>query len=454
MEHILPPHRTRRSLFALLASLACLATLTLPRSALGNGADLPPRIVLQGFAKPEDGQLRVVARVPLVLLASFGLPKRGPGYLDLAQIDDKLKQAAAATAQQIELSADGAALAPAVRAARISLLSDKSFASYDAALAHLHAPSLPVDTDLFWNQGFFDVELEYPLRSPEARLSVRVNVAPELGKRLILQLQYLPFAGPPRNYELPGAASIALDPRTQEAAWLFAKAGFIGAFSIDRFVFLLCLIAPFRQLRSLLAAIAVLIALQGLTLTLVAAGIVGESRWIPALFGSSTAAAIVLLAIGNLAAPSLRRRWLIAALIGALGGFGLGHDTVDLLQLAGTHEIASVASFNVGVVLGEIVMLLLGLIALRGFVDRVLGQSLGVVVVSALLGHIAWHWMMDGRQELGHELGHAMEAGFNFASVVAVSWWVLPALIVGGAGVLLPKRFNGDPVPSLLGAPK
>jgi len=413
---------------------------------MANGGDLPAEVVLQGFAKPEDGRLRLLVRVPLVLLSSFGLPKRGPGYLDLARIDDKLKEVAAATGRQIEARADGVLLVPVARRARISVLSDRSFRGYAAARSHLDGPPLPAETDLFWNQGFFDTELEYPLRSSDAHLSVRMNVAPELGRRLKLRLEYLPANGPARSYVLPGDSGwIALDPRWHEAAWLFLKAGFTSPFAIDRFVFLLCLVAPFRQFRSLLMLVIVLTGLQALTLTASAEGAVAGIRWLAALFDTSLAVLIVLLAIGNLAAPSLRLRWFISAVVGALGGFGLGELLADASQFAGTHTFVSVLFFNLGVALGEVVSLALAFAALRWLVDRTLGPSLGVVVLSAILGHQGWHWMMDRSHELGHALGHAAASG-----LATVAMWLLPALVVGGIVFFLPRQLRGAPIPSLL----
>jgi hypothetical protein len=433
-----------------LWSIAVLAALAVPRSALANGGDLPPEVVLQAFAKPEDGRLRLLVRVPLVLLSSFGLPKRGVGYLDLARIDDKLKEAAAATGRQIELREDGAPLIPVARQARISVLSDRSFGSYATALAHTEGPRLAADTDLFWNQGFFDTEFEYPLVSSRADISLRMNVAPELGQRLKLRLEFLPVGGPGRSYVLPGGSGwVALDPRWYEAAWLFMKAGFVDAFAIDRFVFLLCMVAPFRQFRGLLAVVMVMTGLQALTLTASGEGAAPGIRWLAALFDTGLAAAVVLLAIGNLAAPSLRLRWFIGALVGALGGFGLGRLLADAGQFAGTHTLVSVVSFNVGVALGEVVSLVLALAALRLLFACVLGPLLGVIVLSAVLGHVSWHWMMDGVHELGHQLEHAAATGLPSA-VFVVALWLLPALLVGATAFFLPGRFGGPPVPSLL----
>src|SRR5690242_11349691 len=231
-----------------------MAALLAPRTAVANGSDLPPEIVLEGYIKPEDGRLRQLVRIPLVFLQPFNLPKRGPGYLDLANMDEVLRFAAATAGRQIELREDGVPLVPTVRQARVSLLSDRSFQSYDAALAHLRGPLLPVGTNLFWNQGFFDAELEYPIRSPDARFSIRTDVMPGLGLRVKLELQFLPPGKPPRHFLLSGGSDwVALDPRWYEAAWFFVRDGFGEAVSLQRFVFLLCLLAPFAQWRSLLA---------------------------------------------------------------------------------------------------------------------------------------------------------------------------------------------------------
>jgi hypothetical protein len=155
----------------------------LPRLAFARGAAANGKssagIVPEGFAKPDDGRMHLLIRIPLVFLQPFALPKRGPGYLDLTHMDAVLRQAAAAAGSHIELFEYGVPLVPTVRQARVSLLSDRSFQSYDRALAHLQEPPLPADTDLFWNQGFFDAEFEYPIRSP---MPTRTNVMPGLGR--------------------------------------------------------------------------------------------------------------------------------------------------------------------------------------------------------------------------------------------------------------------------------
>ncbi|TMH00142.1 MAG: hypothetical protein E6H71_00930 [Betaproteobacteria bacterium] len=426
--------------------VAALLLLFAPARVFANGADLPSEIVLQGFLKPDGGRVRLLVRVPLGLLERFGLPKRGPGYLDLARIDERLNEAAQAIGRQIAISDNGAPLIPMVRATRISVLSDRSFGSYDTARGSLEGPHLPVDTDLFWNQGFFDAELEYPLHSADAHLSIRADVAPELERRVKLRLTFLPANAPPRTYEIAGVdESIPVDPTAFEAAWLLFKGGFFDSFALDRLAFLVCLIAPFRNLRSLLAVVVIMAGLQALTLTATGARWFVETPWLGPLADTSLAAAVLLLAIGNLSAPSLRRRWFVAALIAALSGFGTGLLFVDRWQFAGAHAVVAAVSYNAGIVVGAVVILIASLIALRVLFAWVLGAPLGVIVLSALLGLVAWQWLFDG----AHRLQHATDAGVSSASIIAVARWLLPALLLGAAAYFLPRDFGGERVRTL-----
>lgn len=436
---------------AALAAIAAVTIAALSPAARANGSDLPPQVVLQGFVKPVDGRLQLLVRIPLVFIQPFAVPKRGPGYLDLTRIDNVLQQAATAASRQITLFEDGARLVPTVRQARISVLSDRSFRDHATALAHLEGPPLAPDTDLFWNQGFFDTEIDYPIRSPNDHFSVSVNVMPDLGSRVRLQLQFLPVGASPRNFELTGGStSVALDPTWYEAAWLFMKQGFFGAFATDRIVFLLCLVAPFRRLKGLLAVIVVLAGLQAVTLTASAVGAVAENRWLPWFVDTGFAVAILLLAIGNLGMPDLRRRWFIGAMVGGLGGFGLGSALPELLQLGGSHAVVSIASFNIGVALAEIASLLIAVAALRALFALALGPSLGVIVLSALAAHVAWHGMVDAYRELVHQIGHTLEAGLLSVTAWNAALWLAPAVVIGAAAWFLPRGFGGPAYPTLL----
>lgn len=445
---------TGRLICACFCAIICLLGLTLPQPARANGGDYPAEIIMQGFLKVEDGRAILLVRVPLVVFAGMSLPKRGPGYLDLANIDARLRQAAAATGRQIELTSDGATLAPALKAFRLAFPSDRSFASYSAALAHLQEPPLPESTELFATQGYLDLHFEYSLPSNGPNVAIRVNATPDLGQRVKLRLEYVSAGPTARTYELAaGAGRVPLEPRWYEAAWLFAKAGFSGSFAIDRFVFLLCLIAPFRNFRGLLALVLVFAASQAVTLTAAAEGALVdvETGWLALLSNTVLAAAIVLLAIANLAAPALHRRWLVAAIIGGLGGFGLGRLLSDAGQLAGTHPLVAVVFFNVGVAIAAVVSLGFAFFALRLLFSKLLAALLGVVVLSAVAGHAAWHGMLNNGSELGSMLERIPGANL-WPAMAVVSLWLLPAVLLGVIAYFLPKPMHGAPFPTLLRA--
>ena len=121
----------------------------------------------------------------------------------------------------------------------------------------------------------------------------------------------------------------------------------------------------------------------------------------------------------------------------------------ELGQLAGAHSFIAALSFNFGVVLAELVGAALAFALMRLLFARVLGLPLGVVVVSAVLGHQAWHWMLDRAHGLEHELEHAGHAGLRYALTIALLC-LLPALVFGSWAWRGLRRYDGAPLPSLL----
>jgi HupE / UreJ protein len=155
------------------------------------------------------------------------------------------------------------------------------------------------------------------------------------------------------------------------------------------------------------------------------------------LFAGALALGVLYLAFENVFAPSLRRRWFVASVIGVLSGFDFGHALLDDWQYAGGHTGVSAVAFNLGIALGELAALALAFIALGLVFTYVTGKRTGLVVLSIILGHAAWHWMVDS----GHVLGHAAGAIVSTASVAVVTWWILVGLLVGGFAWFLPERF-------------
>ena len=139
---------------------------------------------------------------------------------------------------------------------RAALQSDKSFASYDEAIAHLTAPGLPEQTEFFWSQGLLDVLFEYPIHSDQSRFSIQPRLA-RLGIRTLTVLRFLPPGGGIRAFEFPGDPGLVqLDPRWHQAALQFVQLGFFHILDgADHLLFLVCLVIPFRRFRPLVAVV-------------------------------------------------------------------------------------------------------------------------------------------------------------------------------------------------------
>src|SRR4029077_14897912 len=115
--------------------------------------------------------LRLLVRVPLQAMRDMDYPKprgtRNTDLLDLTRADATLRDAATLwVSDYLDLYENGDKLPPPrVAAVRAALQSDKSFASYDEAIAPLTGPGLPATTEFFWSQGLLDVLFEYPIAS-------------------------------------------------------------------------------------------------------------------------------------------------------------------------------------------------------------------------------------------------------------------------------------------------
>ena len=76
-------------------------------------------------------------------------------------------------------------------------------------------------------------------------------------------------------------------------------------------------------------------------------------------------------------------------------GFGFSFALRETLQFAGAHVVTSLFAFNVGVELGQLLVVAL-MAPLLWLVFRfVVPQRVGIVIASALAAHTAWHWMIE-----------------------------------------------------------
>jgi HupE / UreJ protein len=377
-----------------LAVLAAGAVAWAPTRAVAH--EIPVDVVVQAFVKIEGGRLRLLVRVPLEAMRDMEFPQRGPGYLDVTHADRELRDAARLwIAGYVELYENGRRLGDGdILAARVSLPSDRSFVEYDRALAHVQGPPLPETTEIYWKQAMLDVLIEYPVRSAADDFSIRPTLA-RLGLRVVTALRFLPPGGAVRAFEYVGDPGLVrLDPRWYQAALRFVGMGFQHILSgLDHLLFLLCLVIPFRRLRGLVPVVTAFTAAHSVTLIGSAYGLAPRALWFPPLVETLIAASIVYMALENIAGAKLRRRWIIAFGFGLVHGFGFSFALTRTLQFAGRHLLTSLLSFNLGVELGQLLVLVLAIPVLDLLFRFAVAERMGTIILSALVAHTAWHWM-------------------------------------------------------------
>src|SRR5215210_7905813 len=132
--------------------------------------DIPADARIHAFLKPEGKTLELLIRAPLAAMQDIDVPRRGPGYLDLSRAEPALRHAAQIwIIDNIEsFENEGRLPAPRLTHIRVSLASDSSFYAYRQARVHLDEPPLAEDLELYWNQQWLDVRLEYPISSEKS----------------------------------------------------------------------------------------------------------------------------------------------------------------------------------------------------------------------------------------------------------------------------------------------
>jgi hypothetical protein len=396
-----PTRRTARASGArgprsrLCALLLALLTLSAARAFCH---DIPRDVTVQAFARPEGGTLRLIVRVPLKAIMDVEFPRRERDYVDIPRADQSLRDAAKVwLADKLELYEGGTRLSdPRIAAVRMSLESDRSFATYNEALAHVTGPPLPPDTTIFWEQGLMDVLFEYPIHSDRAAFSIHAAFD-RLGLTVLTVLRFLPPGGVIRAFELQGDAGLVrLDPRWHQAALRFVSLGFFHILDgVDHLLFLLCLVIPFRRARALIPIVTSFTVAHSVTLIASAYNYAPDALWFPPLIETLIAMSIVYMALENIVAAQLARRWVITFLFGLVHGFGFSFGLQHTLQFAGSHLLTSLLSFNVGVELGQLLVLALFVPALDLLFRFVVAERMGVIIVSALVAHTGWHWMTE-----------------------------------------------------------
>ena len=361
--------------------------------------EVPDQVSVIGFVRPQGQALTLLLRVPLKSLRDIDIPTFPNGFLDFSRVDAALGAATELWIRDyIELYENGQRLStPKVTATRVSLPADRSFESYETALANLMTgPRLGNDTQIYWEQGMLDVGFEYPIASDQSDFAIRPGLT-RLGLQVNVVLRFQQPGKPERAFDVHAETGIVhLDPRWHQAFYLFAREGFFHILDgADHLLFLLCLVIPFRQLRPLVLVITAFTVAHSVTLIASAFGMAPDSLWFPPLVETLIAVSILYMAFENIVGANLRRRWAVTFGFGLIHGFGFSFVLRERLQFAGDHLVTSLLAFNVGVELGQLVVLVIAIPLLVAVFRFVVAERMGTILLSALVAHTAWHWAAD-----------------------------------------------------------
>ncbi len=377
--------------------------------------------------------------MPLLLLLSLDVPKRGAGFLDLERAGSSLRRGAEAFAREAPLfDPDGGLLPWTLHEVRVALPWDRSFTSFDAALAKVRSGPLSADDQVFWNQGFLDLHLSYP--NPDGSVSVECNVAPGFGERVALDV----------IHERPGddgetesrlyhvsvrEGRVVLDPSSLQAARYFFRSGVEHILTgWDHLLFLGCLIAPFGRLdmlRKLLLVVTGFTVAHSVTLVSAALGHAPAALWFTPLVEAVVALSILYTAVENFFDVGALRRALLALAFGLFHGFGFAFALGESLTFAGEHVPLALFSFNLGVEAGQVAVVL-ALVPLLSLASRY--RRPATLVFSVFAGHVALHLAGDRLGEL--------QVAWSLAGNPPPewSWFLWPLAAAGAAGWILVWR--------------
>ncbi len=238
-----------------------------------------------------------------------------------------------------------------------------------------------------------------------------------------------------RAFEFVGDPGVVrLDPRWHQAALRFVDLGFLHILEgTDHLLFLFCLVIPFRRFRTLVPIVTSFTIAHSFTLIASAYNLAPDVLWFPPLIETLIAMSIVYMALENIVGGStVNRRWMITFAFGLVHGFGFSFALRQSLQFAGSHLLTSLLSFNVGVELGQLLVLVLLIPILDLLFRYVVAERMGTIILSALVAHTGWHWMIE-RGEILRQFRFEWPQ-FNAAFLATVLFWLM--LLAISAGVI------------------
>jgi hypothetical protein len=284
-----------------------------------------------------------------------------------------------------------------------------------------------------------DVLLAYPIESDRSAFAIHPRVD-RFAERVSTALRFMPPDGATQAFEFHGDPGLVrLDPSWHQAAWRFGVSGFWHILEgVDHLLFLLCLILPYRRLKPLVILVTSFTLAHSISLIASAFGFVPDALWFVPLIETLIAATIVFMALENIVGSRIERRWVFAFAFGIVHGFGFSFLLRDSLQFAGDHLVTSLLAFNVGVEVGQLVVLLVLIPALGWLFRHAVAERLGIIIISAFVAHTGWHWLTERGGELMQFPFPTIDAAFLASAMRGL----MAALVLAGIVMLVGGRLR------------
>jgi hypothetical protein len=381
------------------------------------------------FLKVQGSALTVLVRLPASILVDAGLSTVKPGASEQGANEGPLRAVALEAVKDLEVMSGNRRLPMTSATWVVSPGRDSSFNSYETALAHLAGPSLPTAGEVYWNDAFVDLRLDYGIVAAPDGLSVRFNGFRTPTGFVQTRATYLPVGHTARQFTIVGPPRrVTLEPLRREVLPMFAKAGLRRLIS-DRelLLFLLVLAIPRRSLRTALGAFGVFL-IGHVTSAIVMTAISNPPDvFFQLLFALTATTALVLAALQNTVVTRIGWIKAVSLCFGLANGVAVGLAVREALPLAGSHPAMGLAAFAGTTEIAALWLLFI----LQPVVQSLyhLGVRDGVVTValSLLPIHTGLHEIVEN----GQQLGGTRLAVSNRAVGFALGHWPAFILVLG-----------------------
>jgi hypothetical protein len=237
----------------------------------------------------------------------------------------------------------------------------------------------------------FETTLRFVWREPLETFTIRCEPLTELGADHKTIARIVRGGRSEQFVFQQGVAYEAKERTFAESAAQFLELGvhhiFVG---YDHLAFLIALVLPHQRWLELVKIVTSFTVAHSLTLSLAALDIV---RLPERLVEAGIAFSVAWVAMENLWAKTFKRRWLVSFLFGFVHGFGFA-NVLKELDLGRSALVASLIFFNVGVEIGQVVIISL-LLPLLWLLARTPAHAASVKLASLVIFVAGTFWFVE-----------------------------------------------------------